>query len=331
MRKVGTGNFKYEEICDWAKFPEGVPIPDVPGVAVDSQDRVFILARTNPPVMVFDRDGRLRATWGDGLFKRPHYIYLGPDDSVYVVDDVGHAIHKFTPEGKLLMTIETASHPADTGYVPVGAEGYAPGKPNIVKRAGPPFNTPTGVALSSTGELFVTDGYGNARVHKFTADGKKLLLSWGEPGTGQGQFVQPHGVWVDDTGRVYISDRQNVRIQIFDSQGAFLTQWDDVHFPDNICIDKNGNVYVAEVGCVWLRTLEPDLTKPPARITIRNLNGTIIAEWGEENPYQDGMFFAPHGIAVDSRGDVYVSEVTESYNRGNAPVNWPVLRKYVKC
>jgi len=291
---------------------------------VDSQDRIYAFSRSEHPVIVFDRQGRFLGSWGEGLFKRPHGIFIGPDDAVYCVDDWGHAVHKFTTDGELLMTIETADHPADTGYVW--------GDPSTVRRAGPPFNYPTAVALSPEGDLYVADGYGNARIHKFAPDGR-LLFSWGGPGDGPGEFVTPHDVCVDERGLVYVADRQNCRIQIFNPQGEFIGQWTDVWWPCDMCIDAEGNMYVAEIGGIFMTSGDepaPDLNKPPARVTIRDLTGTILVEWGEEEPLGAGMYFSPHGTAIDSHGDLYIGEVSVSYTHGAAPTDWGVLRKYVR-
>src|SRR5439155_14523437 len=140
------------------------------------------------PLIVFDRDGRFLASWGEGLFKRAHGISIGPDDALYCTDDLDHTVRKFTPEGKLLLTLGTSGKPADTG---IDGIDY-----RTIKRAGPPFHRPTNLALAADGSMYVTDGYGNARVHKFSADGR-LLFSWGEPGSGSGQFNLPHGIAID--------------------------------------------------------------------------------------------------------------------------------------
>lgn len=335
-RIVGSDKFRYEEIKGWGNLPEDWAFVEVPGVAVDSQDRVYVLCRTEPPVLVLDREGRFLKSWGEELFKRPHSIFIGPADNVYCVDDWGHAVHKFTTNGELLMTIETASHPADTGYVWDA--------PSTVQRAGPPFNYPTAVALSPKGELYVSDGYGNARVHKFAPDGR-LLFSWGEPGSGPGEFVTPHNVCVDREGLVYVADRQNCRIQVFGPQGEFITQWAEIWWPCDMCVDADGYMYVAEVGGIFMGAGEPkqsatgargvpddavapDRSKPPARITVRDLTGTILAEWSEEDPFGTGMYFSPHGITIDSKGNLYVGEVATSYTHGAVPEDWGVLRKY---
>jgi DNA-binding beta-propeller fold protein YncE len=322
--RVGSGPFVYNVVERWGQLPNGWRMPEVPAVAVDSQDRVYAFCRGEHPVIVLDREGHFLTAWGEGLFKRPHGIFIGPDDAVYCVDDWGHAVRKFTPEGKPLLVIETADHPADTGYVW--------DHPETVFRSGPPFNHPTGVALSPEGDLYVTDGYGNARVHRFAPDGR-LLFSWGEPGDGPGQFNTPHGVCVDKKGLVYIADRENQRIQIFSPQGEFITQWRDVRRPDNMCLDAEGNMYVAELGLVMQGDPENRKTvrdAPSGRITVRDLSGGILTTWGATDPQGADVYYAPHGIAIDSRDDLYVGEVPASYSQGAARADRSVLRKYVR-
>ena len=194
MREVGSDQFIYREVRDWGEFPSGWIFEDTPGVAVDSQDCVYAFTREKNGIVVFNPDGSLLKTWGDDLFKRPHCIFIGPDDTIFCVDDFGHAVYRFTSDGEQLMVIETANNPADTGYI-------WGDRPSDIVRSGPPFNFPTWVALSPEGELYVTDGYGNARVHKFSPEGQ-LLFSWGEPGAGIGQFETPHSVHVDKDGWV---------------------------------------------------------------------------------------------------------------------------------
>ena len=318
---LGSGQFVYEEDAEWGKVPDGWEIVEVPGVAVDSQDRVYAFCRCEHPIIVFDRDGKFLRSWGEGVIKRAHDIIIGPDDSVYCVDDWGHAVHKYTTEGELLMTIETADNPADTGYDWDDRR--------IVDRAGPPFNFPTGIALTPDGDFYVSDGYGNARVHKFTANGE-LLFSWGEPGEGTSQFVTPHNVCVDSEGTVYVADRQNCRMQLFNPQGEYIGQWDNIWWPCDMCIDADDNMYIAEVGGIFMGvTKEPDFDSPAARITVRDLKGRILSEWGMEDPQGAGRYFSPHNIAFDSHGDLYVGEVAVSYPGGAAPEDWRVLRKYV--
>ena len=285
-RRVGRGTFVYEEVKGWGEFPAGYHFGDVADVAVDSQDRVYVLTRSDHPVMVLDHGGSFLTSWGEGQFARPHGAHVGPDDSVYCVDDMGHAVCKFTVDGELVMRI-AVEHPALTGYILNRSE--------TVLVSGPPFNRPTGVAVTPSGEMYIADGYGNARVHKFSADGK-LLFSWGEPGGAPGQFRLPHNIYLDRKERVWIPDRENSRIQIFDSEGKFLTEWTDVIRPTHVFIDEEDTVYVSEL-CL--------------RVSIFTIDGKLITRWGNEGKEKDtALFHAPHVIAVDSQGDLYVGEVS---------------------
>jgi DNA-binding beta-propeller fold protein YncE len=282
-----SDNYKFELVENWAKLPSGWRFIDVCGVSIDSDDTIYVLNRSEHPVMVFDIEGNLLKTWGENYFKRPHEAAFGSDGSVWCADDGGHVVTKFNREGKILQILGKMGEPSDTGYVK--EQGLS-----SIKRGGPPFNRPTGVAISSKGEIFISDGYGNARVHKFSPEGK-LLLSWGEPGIGEGQFRLVHNVWVDTHDRVWICDRENNRIQIFDTDGKFLEQWTDLLRPTDIFMDKDNAVYVSE------------LTQ---RISIFTYDGKLISRFGStEKDLVKALFVAPHTISVDSKGDLYVGEV----------------------
>ncbi len=296
---MAYGKDKYTyELADWqAKFPGGWQPTEVNSLAIDSQDRLYAFNTGEYPVTVFDREGNLLNTWGEGLFKHSHGAMIGPDDTIYCADDFNHTVNKFTLDGKLLMTLGNKDKPADTGFTWVDETGKRLDfmvALRSVKRGGPPFNGPTSVALSASSEIFVSDGYGNSRIHKFAPDGK-LLLSWGEPGQAAGQFIVPHSVAIDKKGRVLVADRHNNRIQIFDAQGKYLTEWGDLGLPTSIFIDKDQTVYVAE--------LMP-------RLSIFDINGKLLARWGNEGCTKgDPLFVALHSVVVDSRGDIYVAEV----------------------
>jgi sugar lactone lactonase YvrE len=234
---------------------------------------------------------------------RTHGITIAPDDSVWCTDDAGHSVRKFTPDGRLLLALgDSAGKPSDTGY-----DGS---NLTTVARAGPPFNRPTNLAVAPSGDLYVSDGYGNARVHRFSPSGK-LLASWGEPGTGPGQFMLPHGIAVDRAGSVYVCDRESDRIQVFTADGRFVREITDVQRPTQIVLAQ-GRMYVSELG--WRAgqrsfrhgPIERDL---PSRVSVLDGNGSVITRIGGPDPCAPGSFCAPHGLAVDANGGLYVAEV----------------------
>lgn len=312
----------------WARLPEGWSWNEVTAVAVDSADRVFVFNRGEHPVMIFDRDGAFVSAWGEGLFARPHGITIGPDDSVYCTDDLDHTVRKFTPEGELLLTLGTSGKPSDTGATSVDFR--------TIVHEGAPFHFPTNLALAPDGSMYISDGYGNARVHKFAPDGR-LECSWGRPGDGPGEFRVPHGIAVDDQGTVYVADRENSRIQLFSPDGKYLTEWREIARPCQVCFGKDPDrVYVAELGYragMWPGTVAPRPDATGGRVSIFDRQGNPLARWGGgENPCAPGDFFAPHDIRVDSRGDLYVSEVVMSAggNRGLVDPTCHSLQKFSK-
>ncbi len=328
MTTAGTcQQYGYEPDAHWAQLPSAWKWTEAAGVAADSKDRVFVFDRGDHPVVVFDRDGSFITSWGEGLFGRPHGIFIGPDDSVYCTDDVGHNVRKFTPDGKLLLTLGTPGAPSDTG---ASSMDY-----RTILREGPPFHYPTNVALSLDGDIYVSDGYGNARVHKFSPDGT-LLFSWGKPGSGPGEFNLPHGIAVGRDGTVYVADRENSRIQLFTPQGDFLAAWTDVARPCQVYIDQSGLVYVAELGFLvgrWPGMAASPADAPGGRLSIFDAKGRLQARWGGgRNPCAAGDFFAPHGIWVDSRGDILVGEVVLVGGMDNGPVipDCHALQKFVR-
>lgn len=323
---VGVGKFRYRSLQGWGRLPPGYSFVDVVGVATDSDDRVYVFDRGDHPVVIFDRDGRFIGSWGEGQFVRPHGIHIGPDDSVYCTDDIDHTVRKYSLDGHLLMKIGKSGQGTDTGVVGVDYR--------TIRRAGPPFNRPTNLTVAPDGTLLVSDGYGNARVHRFSPDGR-LLHSWGSPGVGPGEFNLPHGIAVDRDGLVYVADRENNRIQVFSYSGEFLSQLTDVARPTEVFVDSQDNVFVSELG--WKAGLFPWHVLPPGapsgRLSIFDKKGLLLARWGGgDDPTAPGDFFAPHDVWVDRAGDVYVTEVLSSggFNRALFSRDGHFLQKFAR-
>ena len=309
-RTIGSGDFKYDHLDSWQKLPDGVRMVETPGVAVNSRDEVYALTRnTDHPVMVFDRGGKFLHSFGKDVFSnRPHGAMFGPGDLLFCADDGTHTITKWTAEGELLMTIGT------------------PGEPKA-RFSGEPFNRPTHAAVSQqTGDIFISDGYGNSRVHRYTSDGKHVL-SWGEPGIDPGQFLRPHNIAMDSDERVYVADREAHRVQVFDTDGSVIEVWNNLYRPDGMTIGPDGNIYIGELNGLAGMDDAPGLGH---RVSVVDRHGKLLARLGDPDEGEvSGKFTAPHGVAVDSRGDVYVGEVSYTIRGSHLdpPRELPSLKK----
>ena len=268
---VGHGAYRYKLVEGWGR---GRKLGVVPGVATDSQDRTYVLDREpHPAIVVFDREGSVLASWGEDIFTLPHGIWIGPDDRVYIADEGDHTVRICTTDGQVTRTLGT---PGRTG---------APGMP---------FNRPTRAAVSPSGDIYVSDGYGQQRIHRFSPDGT-LRLSWGEKGAGPGQLTLPHSVFVARDGRVLVADRQpNNRICIFDAEGAYLGAWLGRSYPQDLFIDEDGTVYITEGGA--------------RSVSVFDMDGRWLSCWPVRGG-PDNVRHSPHGIWVDRHGDIYVGEV----------------------
>lgn len=213
----GSNDYKYELVDGWVSILENESFRDIGAVCVDENDDVLVLNHSNNPLTVFDPDGHCKDVWSKGHFSdRPHGMEIGPDKAIYTTDDGNHTVKKFSPSGELLMYLGTEGEPSETGYRP--ATDLFEQLSSITRATGL-FNRPTGVTVSDSGDIFVSDSYGNARIHKFSSEGE-LLHSWGTPEPSSGAFRLPHSVHVDGDDRVWVTDRENSRIQIFDADGT---------------------------------------------------------------------------------------------------------------
>jgi len=249
----------------WGTLPPTIHLSYVSHLAIDSRDQVYVYQRGDPPVVVFDPSGAYLRSWGSNSIADAHGMFITPDDRVLLVDRDAHQLLVFDSDGHLLFTLGERHRP----------------------RHETPFNHPADVAVAANGDIYVADGYGNSRVHRFTAEGA-WLHSWGRPGTGPGEFTTPHAVWVDTEGRVLVAERENNRIQVFSADGDYLEEWTDFFHPMDIYADARGAVYV---------------TDQIPRLSMLSPEGHLV---GRCRP----VLYGAHGVWGDSAGRLYLAELT---------------------
>jgi sugar lactone lactonase YvrE len=271
--EVGAGDRRYEVVENWPNVPDGMRWGQVVQVVVDSQDRVFFFQRIAPEVTIFDKSGEYLGAWPEGgRFEDVHSAYVGRDgegDYLIVVDRNRNAIARTTLDGEV-----------------------------VWERQEDRYNRPTDAAVASNGDIYLSDGYGNALVHHLSPAGEHIR-TWGGPGVGPNEFRLPHGVWLA-TWRgqetVYVCDRENSRIQRFSLDGKYLGKVSGLRRPTDIVVDSDGFRYVSELV---------------SRVTIFDEDDHAIARIGGEELREPGQFVAPHSVWLDSEGSLYVSEVLE--------------------
>lgn len=290
--RVGVSGYRYEHVEGWGEFPRGGVVSDV---ATDSEDRVYACVRLRQgpdgnegEMWVFDRDGKLLARWGRDIFTVPHGLFIH-DDVLYHADAGDHTVRSFTPDGKTLMVLGTEGEQ--------GPEGE-------------PFRSPTNATVAVSGDLYVSDGYEQNRCHCFSPKGE-LKHSWGRGdavyyqmaahgemtgvvGDGPGEFNLPHGIVTDSSGRVYVIDRENGRVQVFTAEGEYMTEWNDVPGGNDAVIDGDGVMHIATGH---------------GGIFVKSLDGETLGVWGERGEEAGRFSGYPHGIWIDSQGGVYVAQV----------------------
>jgi DNA-binding beta-propeller fold protein YncE len=280
--QVGTGKYQYKLVENFAKLPEGESFGLISRLTTDSQDRLFVFQRKDPAVLIFDGEGNFLKSWGSGEFKRAHGFKI-VDDLAYVTDQTDNVAMIYTLDGKLMKQLGTRGEASDTG-----CEDWH----NLPLRAAGPFNHPTELMPGPSGDLYVTDGYRNSRVHRFSKDGE-LIQSWGQPGkSAPGEFHLPHTMAIAPDGKLYVSDRANSRVQIFSPDGKFIGMWTGMGGPNDIARDKDGIFYLLEQATA--------ASKPS--VSVRDGNGAVLTRW--EMPHA-------HGMGIDSSGNIYVGRTKE--------------------
>ena len=278
MTTIKTDKYDYELVQSWGTLPDGMTFGTVSSVAADSQNRVYVYQRKDPPIVVLDSDGNYLNSWGISAFNLPHGFCI-VDDVIYLTDREDSVCLKYTLDGKPLMVLGDRGVHSDTGCEEPG---------ELVPRAAGPFNYPSEMYPSPSGDLYVSDGYRNSRVHRFSAEGR-YITSWGTPGKGgPGEFHLPHSLLIDEEGLVYVCDRENNRIQVFTPEGEFITMWTDMTRPNDISQSVDGDFYIAESTF--------DGSTP--RITVRDKEGDILSSWESRQA---------HGLWVDKQDSVYLA------------------------
>jgi DNA-binding beta-propeller fold protein YncE len=261
----------YQVVTGWPQLPGDITLGAVSAVATDSADRVYVCHRGKHPVLIFERDGKFLRSWGDDFLKTPHGLRIDGAGNVWVTDIGNHQVLKFDADGKLLLTLGKKGEPGE---------------------AADRFDRPTDIAVTPEGDFYVSDGYGNNRVVKFSKDGN-FLKQWGKKGTGEGEFNLPHAIYLDAKGRIYVGDRENNRIQLFDADGKFLAQWKEGGAPFGLFL-AGERLFVADGRANWVKVLD--------------LDGKALGRFGEKGTGV-GQFELPHMLCVDRHGAVYVAEV----------------------
>ena len=298
----------YRPIENWAKLPAGRTWGAAAGVSFDHKGNLWVFercgsntcaGRSEAPILEFDASGNYIKSFGSDMFVFPHGLFVDKDDNIWVTDadgkeGKGQQVVKFSPEGKVLLTL--------------GKAGTAGDGPDT-------FNRPSGVVVAPNGDIFVADGHGgdsNARIVKFSKDGK-FIKTWGKKGTGPGEFGELHAITMDSKGRVLVADRGNNRIQVFDQDGKFLEQWTQFGRPSGIFIDKKGLIYVPD-------NTENRYPEWKRGIRVGNLkDGSVIAFIPDPDPDPAHVGVGSENVVADAKGNIFASEV-----------NRKMVKEYVK-
>ncbi len=265
------GAAPYQLDTNFPRLPPGIKLDAVSAVAVDFTGNIAVIHRGREPILIFTPTGKFLRSFGNGLFDSTHGLRRDTKGNLWTTDNKNHTVLKFGHDGKLLLTL---------------------GKRNMSGDDDGHFNRPADIAFAKNGNIFIADGYGNSRVVKLDASGK-FLHAWGRKGKGPGEFNLPHAIRIDSKGHVYVGDRENDRVQVFDQNGKFIRQFGGFA-PYGLEITKDDYLFVAD-----------GRANKVMKIT---LEGKVLAQWGTLGS-EPGNFNMPHGITVANDGTVYVTEI----------------------
>lgn len=285
----------YQVDAAWPKRPEGVNWAAVSGMAVDKEQNVWVYTRANPPIQVYDVKGNFVRAWGDDTIKTAHHMKIDQQGNIWLSDIGHHTVMKFTPEGKLLLEIGTRGEKGEDQTH---------------------LNMPTDMAITPAGDVFVADGYGNNRIVHFDKYGK-FVKAWGKMGVAPGEFSLPHAIAVDSKGKLYVADRNNARVQIFDQSGKLLDVWQNIITPWGFWITAKDEVWVCGSSpMTWAQAAagEP-LGCPPKDQFFMQFTpaGKLTQLWsipkatdGKEQP---GELNWVHCLTLDAEGNIYAGDI----------------------
>ena len=262
----------YNLVPDFFQFPAGTKQGESTAVATNSEGHIFLFRRAAPMLCEFDAKGKFVRSIGDGLFTHPHGLRIDREGNLWTTDDGSHVVLKLSPSGDVLMVLGRLNNAAEADWL---------------------FNRPADVAFDKEGAIYVADGYGNSRVVKFDREGK-FVKSWGKYGSAPGEFNLPHTIVIDDDGKVYVGDRENMRIQVFDTEGHILAEWRDIGYPYGLFLGADHHIWMADGG--FDRVVELDQ------------NGRIIGAMGRPG-HGPGQFAWAHFLAVTQDGKIIVADV----------------------
>lgn len=280
---------EYQVDPAWPRRPAELGQPGaVPGLAIDAQGRIWCVQRCDVPVQVYSPAGELLDSWGEGEFRGVHSIRFDHQGNVWITDFQNHVVKKFTTEGQHLLTLGTPGEPGED-------ESH--------------FFRPTDVAITPAGDVFVSDGYGNRRIVHFDAQGN-FVNTWGSYGSQPGELTLPHMIVVDSRGVLYVADRNSGRIQLFNQQGEFLEQWDNLVMPWGLWISPQDDLWVCGSSPQWWRK-DGNYPPPKDQLFMRfSTDGRMRQLWsvpvGEEQP---GHCNWVHCIALDAQGNIYAGDI----------------------
>src|SRR5262245_54781677 len=290
----GSAPNPYREDASWAKLPVGAKWGGVISIDPAANGDMWVFHRSDPPVLRFDPSGKVVKSFGAGMIVQAHGMTIDRDGNVWVTDaqikdGKGNQVLKFSPDGKLLMSL--------------GKAGVAGGGNDV-------FSGPCDVAIAQNGDIFVADGHiadvPVNRVMRFSKDGK-FIKAWGKRGSGPGEFDTPHSLAIDSRGRIFVADRSNSRIQIFDQDGKFLDQWKQFGRPSGVYIDGNDNMYVADSQSNGKQN--PGFKRGIYVGSARDGKVTALIPFVEPDP-EGNANAGVEGVAADARGNVYAGEVS---------------------